>query len=378
MNPPYEPAGYCPKCGYRVDPGRCPECGAEVRRPAKRDPRARRVRIRRFLTRVAALGLVAALACYGGRYAIYRWWPTTHLQRLSKSEGNLAGWAERVLSWRYFKEMERAKARERRILAELAELGEHEWAGSYRDAYSGSHYLILAPDSGFAEYTFADIGVMLRGHGTVARVTDRAIELEPRLLYPESFRRAPADNEMLRIRWGKRHCLVPRDTMDHMYELSDEEPMDVGLFRICLLWRPGDERYPVSGLPEFPDEFRRYLPPEPHYATITDVSVAPLESEFENVREFLIRTTIDKGEQDGIELGMWLDGLFADLPTAVVIEASATTSVAEYTALVIEVSATTSVAEYKTWIDTGRELIAPQVGWQFGIPDDRECEDPQE
>jgi hypothetical protein len=26
----YKPAGYCPHCGYAIDPGVCPECGKNV------------------------------------------------------------------------------------------------------------------------------------------------------------------------------------------------------------------------------------------------------------------------------------------------------------------------------------------------------------
>lgn len=59
----YQPAGYCPKCGYAMDPGQCPECGREV------SPRAllsihptkrfwRRVRWGGSIVIIAAIGLV--------------------------------------------------------------------------------------------------------------------------------------------------------------------------------------------------------------------------------------------------------------------------------------------------------------------------------
>ncbi len=45
----YQPAGFCPRCGYALDPGRCPECGSVVTakdmrpRQARMSKRARRL-----------------------------------------------------------------------------------------------------------------------------------------------------------------------------------------------------------------------------------------------------------------------------------------------------------------------------------------------
>jgi hypothetical protein len=341
-----------------MDAGRCPECGALVERPRKRDPRSRRARIRRLITRAAILALAAAGIWYGGRYAVYRWWPTTHLQQMTASNGRWAALAKRVLTWRHAKERTEAEERKRKIEVEVASLGEHDWAGIYRDLYSGNRYLALTPRSGFVELTFYDIGVMLDGYGVVRRVTDGTIELQRQMRWPELHRRDSADDEYLRIRWGRRHCLESREGLD--FACSDG--FDLIDARIGFLFRASDQRYPLSGWPALPRRYQESLPSWPQTAKIIDVTVMPFQSEFDNVSEYRIRATLDKGLRDGIQIGMILDGLFADLPDAEVTEASPTTS----------------VVEYATGIHEGEDLIAPQIGWQFAIPDDWEHQDAHE
>jgi len=202
------------------------------------------------------------------------------------------------------------------------------------------------------------MGVMLKGYGVVRRVTDGTIELEPQMRYPELYRQDPADDEYLRIRWGRRHCLESREGLD--FACSDG--FDLIDARIGFLLRASDQRYPVSGWPALPKPYQKSLPSQLQTTRIIDVTVMPFQSEFENVSEYRFRATLDKGMRDGIQVGMILDGLFANLPDAEV----------------IEVSPTTSVAEYETGVQEGEDLIAPQIGWQFAIPDDWGREDPHE
>ena len=66
----HRPAGYCPHCGYPIDPGRCPECGEIVTpfRLARESPNLRRRRNRRRL----AVLLVAAVLFGSGYYVWHR------------------------------------------------------------------------------------------------------------------------------------------------------------------------------------------------------------------------------------------------------------------------------------------------------------------
>lgn len=64
----YQPAGYCPQCGYAMDGGRCPECGSQVPpgRLAAVPPRLRR---RRRVRQALVLALLVAVP-----YGAYRFW----------------------------------------------------------------------------------------------------------------------------------------------------------------------------------------------------------------------------------------------------------------------------------------------------------------
>jgi hypothetical protein len=71
-----EPAGYCPHCGYRINPGRCPECGklVEPQRLATLPPQLRLRRTMRRL-RIPAVLLLLFVGLYGVyRYANWRRW----------------------------------------------------------------------------------------------------------------------------------------------------------------------------------------------------------------------------------------------------------------------------------------------------------------
>jgi len=64
----YQPSGFCPKCGYAMDPGRCPECGRDVSPAAlRRGPRWRPVR--RFAVWAAKRAVVVVLLTIVGALA---------------------------------------------------------------------------------------------------------------------------------------------------------------------------------------------------------------------------------------------------------------------------------------------------------------------
>jgi hypothetical protein len=63
---PYQPQGYCPGCGYAVDPGTCPECGGVVSEVSLRKFPPHVV-VRRRLRRIGLVLLLLGLIL-GGRY----------------------------------------------------------------------------------------------------------------------------------------------------------------------------------------------------------------------------------------------------------------------------------------------------------------------
>ena len=63
------PDGFCPKCGYAMDPGTCPECGLRVYRSdlAAIPPNLQRIRTRRRVIRFGVVLGVLIIGWYGYR-----------------------------------------------------------------------------------------------------------------------------------------------------------------------------------------------------------------------------------------------------------------------------------------------------------------------
>src|SRR5262245_46401505 len=109
MSETYQPTGYCPRCGYQMDAGRCPECGKAVSRPAKRDPRAGRGRLLRAGRRLVTAMLLVLAMYYGGGYAVFAWWPTSHLRVVAARKDWLSERASAIMDWRCDLELSRAQ-----------------------------------------------------------------------------------------------------------------------------------------------------------------------------------------------------------------------------------------------------------------------------
>jgi len=88
---PYKPAGYCPHCGYAIDPGTCPECGRTS--SAARLHRVPYWLKRRYtIKRIAKVAMITSLLL-GGWYFCFcvqweRWLPTSALLRLQGDATN--------------------------------------------------------------------------------------------------------------------------------------------------------------------------------------------------------------------------------------------------------------------------------------------------
>jgi hypothetical protein len=244
--------------------------------------------------------------------------------------------------------------------------------------YRGNE-VFLSPASGFVwfEPSWSEPRELV-GYGDVACVTETTIQLRPRMMYPELCsgpRRAsmtsgdlyyPLPSEVLCIKWGQRHYLARPDDMRELADYHGCDPWEhlVNWVREVLMLRKGDERYPVSGWPELPPEYRSYVPPEPRYARVVAVHVTRWEPEWyteepdyaeylQRQPHFQIRVSLDKGTEDGVGLEMRLQSLAADLESAEV----------------TEISPTSSVAEYWTEGFAGERPIVPQPGWLFALPD---------
>ncbi|MFQ5804906.1 MAG: zinc ribbon domain-containing protein [Phycisphaerae bacterium] len=74
----HQPAGYCPKCGYRMNPGRCPECGTNV--PPNRLAKSAHA-YKRYKEKIAALVILILVgaAIYAYRNVLPAVLPTSLL-----------------------------------------------------------------------------------------------------------------------------------------------------------------------------------------------------------------------------------------------------------------------------------------------------------
>jgi hypothetical protein len=155
MDAGYQPQGYCPKCGYRVDPGTCPECGRDVPRPLRRSPRSRLGRLRRWTLRIAITAVALAAVGYGLNMAAYRWLPPATVYDLSLRDDALGRWAFDIAAWRLLTAAEIAERRLDRILAAIDSDPPADGACEYFGAeYGRAYYLALAPDCGYIAVGF--------------------------------------------------------------------------------------------------------------------------------------------------------------------------------------------------------------------------------
>ncbi len=94
----YKPNGFCPKCGYAIDPGICPECGSDVPAEKLRSSNSP-VHYREYIKRICSVLLFAA-AVYGITLIPYvRLVPTVWLIDWSAQHG--ANWVRMELDRRW-------------------------------------------------------------------------------------------------------------------------------------------------------------------------------------------------------------------------------------------------------------------------------------
>ncbi len=242
----YVPQGYCPGCGYRIDPGRCPECGREVRRPWKVRPRV--VALRRVRWAAAALvllGLGVAAWRYGPGLAA-RYLPDGALVWIWETDVLGADWAGEALRVRMAQTFAahtfddaadyallRTKAEQTALPAAGAAM--HDWAGKYecrRTEFRGRSTLSLTDGDVLWDVDGTSFGTTLRGR--VAGLDEPVLRLDfpagRRLLrwarYAPGGRAAGLDSQLVLVRWGEWRFLVPPDELlTFCNDVNSQEPL---------------------------------------------------------------------------------------------------------------------------------------------------------
>lgn len=203
-------------------------------------------------------------------------------------------------------ELRKAKELREQILAEIQELGEHEWAGDYYagDGLGFNRSLILAPRSGYAFTSHGCLGVYDRNHGAVAS-TDGRLQLSFTFVNQRTGFEGIAP-EFFAVSWGSRRYLIPSDGLVEFCNTINLGREPRASRRGVHLLRVGDESKPVTGLPVLPAEFRDYLLPAPVTATITEIGDVTLRRGKGELRFREIAMTLDAGQKDGLRTGMEL------------------------------------------------------------------------
>ncbi|REK11910.1 MAG: hypothetical protein DWQ37_12875 [Planctomycetota bacterium] len=231
------------------------------------------------------------------------------------------------------------------IEAELTNLGDHAWAGSYYygDGLGVNVSLILSPESGYVFEWHGCLGLYDRNYGDVTRDGDRV-----RLQFEfendqQGF--SGISPELLPIRWGDRHYLIPPgDVVAFCNAVNDgREPRDAGWGGFLL--RVGDEAKPVKGFPRVPARYAAYLLAKPVRAEIVAIGKStPAQDAFSGRAT---QVTINKGTNAGLRVGMTLHVTEPDTVDRVEI---------------VKSEPEQSQAVITQWPEDGPE---PKVGWKL-------------
>jgi hypothetical protein len=361
MSAAYEPRGFCPGCGYRMDAGTCPECGRVVARLAKRHPQSRR---RRRLVAALVLLVAAGAGWAGWHYRnplAARFWPEWHLRQLTEGKGTLASWAWSTL-WqrdRLYQDREKpaVDVHEQQIAKELLTLGPHDWAGEYTSGGMNGEQLILSPGAGFVHKTWSCTQTHWN-HGEVVRVAAGIITLRNRISFNLHGSAVP-QTTLVQVRWGGRRYLI--DDSDFVAFANCVNLGDPGARfhymahatdRASTRDQDGEDGNPPSwppGLPDVPADYRKYILSAPivcEVVTTNEVQSKPTD----DGTFYSIVATLNAGARQGVFEGMEFRRLKPD-------------GFGE--GFVKSVAMDTCVAELWESAKRGETVQLPQPGWQF-------------
>ena len=126
----------------------------------------------------------------------------------------------------------------------------------------------------------------------------------------DNFRKEPIvfSERLRRVRWGPREYLIPDERMIEFVNAvnAGAEPRSRGLGIFYL--REGDERKPVTGRPDVPEQWRDYLLSQP----VTGKVVRVEQQETRTQRPIVV---LSAGAREGLQKGMSLFGFNPNRPS---------------------------------------------------------------
>lgn len=192
------------------------------------------------------------------------------------------------------------------IQKEIDSLGNHEWAGEYYygDGLGVNVSLLLAPQSGFLFEWHGCLGLYDRNYGDVI-VKNGIISLS--FTYPNTQKgfQGIADT-FIPVSWGERKYLIPTKNMVQFCNdvNSGSEPRQ-SMYGMHLL-KSGDNKKRVTGDPQLPEEFRKYLLKSPIIAEIIEIGPITLKSGAGDWKFKETPIALNVGKQSGLLSGMEL------------------------------------------------------------------------
>jgi hypothetical protein len=219
-----------------------------------------------------------------------------------------------------------SEARSKRILEELGQPGKPDWAGEYYygDGLGVNVSLTIAPQNGFVFTWTGCLGLYDLNFGDIS-FSNGTIKLL--FNYPnDRHGYQGAAPELLPIQWGERHYLISVDGIIDFANAINAGTEPSRLFAgrsTSFLLKRGDEKKPVSGHPNLPQEYAGYLLKNPIEAQISAVLGTKIEDDCRTTT-----VTINMGSADGLRQGM---ELFLRAPSKLYAKATIT-SIAEHSA----------------------------------------------
>ena len=200
-----------------------------------------------------------------------------------------------------------AQEKREAIRAEIEDLHRNAWAGEYYcgDGLGANEYLSIAPENGYVFEFRGCLGVYDRNYGPVTLKTGNLRLSATFGIQKEGFQALPV--ELVPVNWESRHYLIrPDEFVDFCNDVNRRYEPRNDVHGSHLL-RKGDHTIAVTGFPDVPQEFRKYLLKVPVESTIIDwgflVTTRSADgSTGKKHRSFII----DAGTSNGLHNGMQL------------------------------------------------------------------------
>lgn len=215
----------------------------------------------------------------------------------------LGGTTSRLQAQQNEQSLEPCLERKKLLEAEFSQQRKQPWVGEYERSFQS---FLIAPQSGFFLFRGSDYRYWSCAWGQI-EVLENRIKLIPDGSVPVEGTRGLASDWTI-VQWGKRQYLIPTDelldfanSVNNGYEPSYRFPGFGGSF----FKKKGDEDIRVTGFPNVPESYRRYLLPNPIKGSVTslgDLKVEKIDGGKTDVRTTIV--TLDVGSKQGVLVGM--------------------------------------------------------------------------